>query len=89
MTIKKTGTKLLLSTISGLFLSVGWFQISLGWVVLFAFVPLLFVFTEQTNSIKRHNALTVFMYCFICFLIWNIFSTYWIYKANETVHKNC
>ncbi|MDD3741116.1 MAG: apolipoprotein N-acyltransferase [Bacteroidales bacterium] len=73
--------KLSLSLISGILLSLGWLQLGLGWIILFAFVPILFVLDKQLLVRKISNAAEFSLYCLISFVIWNTISTYWIYKA--------
>ena len=69
---------LFLSVISGVLLSFSWIFPGLSWVLLFAFVPLLLADNLQFPQRKSENLSSSFLFGFITFLIWNIFSTWWI-----------
>ncbi|BBE16771.1 apolipoprotein N-acyltransferase [Aquipluma nitroreducens] len=69
---------LFLSAISGILLSFPWIFPGLDWVLLFAFVPLLLVDSLQFKQRKSENLSSSFLFGFVAFLIWNIFSTWWI-----------
>jgi apolipoprotein N-acyltransferase len=72
--------KIALAVSSGLLLTTAWYS-SWGLIFLFiAFVPLLLIEESQTNS-PHKNHFEVFNYSYIAFFIWNILTTYWIYKA--------
>ena len=69
---------LFLSAISGILLSFPWIFPELSWVLLFAFVPLLLADRLQLQQRKSENLSSSFLFGFVAFLIWNIFSTWWI-----------
>ena len=69
---------LFLSAISGILLSFPWIFPELSWVLLFAFVPLLLADRLQLQQKKSENLSSPFLFGFVAFLIWNIFSTWWI-----------
>lgn len=67
----------LLAIISGFLLSLPWIVPSLGFLLLFAFVPLLFgeeVTVKQKWTLYGANVSTVL----VAFLLWNGLSTWWI-----------
>lgn len=71
--------RLALSIISGLLLALSW-NTSYGIIVLFiAFVPLLLI--EEFYLLQKKYVFGVFNYSYLTFFIWNLFTTYWIYKA--------
>lgn len=71
--------RLLLSVLSGFLLTLAWYS-SWGIFALFiAFVPLLLI--EEYYLDTKKYVFGVFNYSYITFFIWNVFSTYWIYKA--------
>ena len=67
--------KFVLALASGLLLAFAWPEIGFFPIVFFAFVPLL-VLEEEAKSTK-----TIFLYSFLCFLIFNTITTYWVYHA--------
>ncbi len=73
--------RIALSILSGLILSLGWMQLSIGWIVLIGFIPLLFVFDSLLISESKRKKAAFFLYSFICFLVWNLINTWWIYHA--------
>ena len=76
-------SRLLLAAVSGLLLSLPWFQWHVGWVLLVAFVPLLLIedfFYEQRQS---YGSIQVFWYAYLSFFIWNLLTTWWIYFATD------
>lgn len=75
--IKRNLTLWLLSVISALMLSLPFLLPHMGFLALFAFIPLFAAEEMATRSGKRH-----FWLCYYgCFLIWNLLTTYWIYNA--------
>lgn len=67
-----------LSVISGILLSFPWIFPGLGWILLFAFVPLLLADSLQLQQRKFENLSSSFLIGFIAFLLWNVLSTWWI-----------
>jgi len=67
-----------LSVISGILLSFPWIFPGLGWILLFAFVPLLLADSLQLQHRKFENLSSSFLIGFIAFLLWNVLSTWWI-----------
>lgn len=73
--------KILLSLLSGVIFYLGWTQLHIGWVVLFGFIPLLFIKESFLNSNRKNKTALFFFYSFIAFATWNSLSTWWIYHA--------
>jgi apolipoprotein N-acyltransferase len=75
--------KLLLSALSGLILSLGWYEWGSGLFLFIGLVPLLFVeeYVSQEQS-KGKKSSSVFLYASFAFLIWNIIDTWWIKNAS-------
>ena len=74
--IQKMFRKLLLCLISAFLLVFSWPPSGFPFLIFGAFVPLFFVLE---GLIKKRSA---FLYSFIVFVLWNIFTTYWIYNAS-------
>ena len=73
---------ILLSIISGILLSLGWTQMGIGWITFFAFIPLLVIFDNLQNSIKKSKGATILGLSYITFFTWNCISTYWVSYAS-------
>jgi apolipoprotein N-acyltransferase len=73
--------KLLLSVLSGVLLSLGYTQIGLGWVILFAFIPILILRDAGTKDENKNGSNYVFLWSLISFIVWNTISTWWIYYS--------
>ena len=69
---------LLLSSMSGVLLAIGFPPSPTAFVMFGAFVPLLFLLNEWDELKRQGESLRVLQYVFNTFLIWNIFSTYWV-----------
>ncbi|MEE4177693.1 MAG: apolipoprotein N-acyltransferase [Bacteroides sp.] len=71
----------LLSLSTGLLLSASWPARGLPLMAFVAFIPLLFVeellFTERS----RHRSIGFFLYAWLAFFVWNLFTTWWIMFA--------
>ncbi len=74
--IQKMFRKLLLCLISALFLVLSWPPSGFPFLIFGAFVPLFFILKDLQK--KRF----AFVYSFLVFALWNIFTTYWIYNAS-------
>ncbi len=70
-----------LSLLSGFLLSLGWTQLGIGWIVFFAFVPLLIIIDRLKSEGKKNSAAIFTAYSFISFITWNLASTWWIYHS--------
>ena len=73
-----------LSVTSGILLSLPWIFQDLSWVLFFAFVPLLIVDNLRFLRKESENFSSSFCLVFVAFLIWNIFSTWWISHVSLT-----
>ncbi len=74
---KDTLKRLVLATGSGLILSAAWPPYGFSPLLLFAFIPLLWMEEDyQGNSRVRFSFLVYFS-----FFIWNLLTSWWIYKA--------
>jgi len=73
-----------LSVTSGILLSLPWIFQDLSWVLFFAFVPLLIADNLRFQYHKSENFASSFLLSFLAFLIWNIFSTWWISYVSLT-----
>ena len=72
-----------LSILSGVLLSLGWFEWSSGFILLVAFVPLLFVDDYLYNNKDKYRSVKAFQYSFITFFVWNALSLWWV--CNSTI----
>jgi len=72
-------SKLLLAILSAVLLIAVWYSSSLIFLLFFAFVPLLLIEEDYLDTHK--NSFGVFNYAYITFFLWNLFTTFWIYKA--------
>ena len=72
----------ILILLSGILLSLGWPTYGSPILLFIALVPLLdFVQNVRDSSLKNKNR-TVFVYSYAVFLIWNIWTTWWIYNSS-------
>ena len=72
----------ILILLTGIFLSLGWPTYGSPLLLFIAMVPLLdFVQQVRNSSLKNKNR-TVFVYSYAAFLIWNIWTTWWIYNSS-------
>lgn len=75
---------LLLALISALLLSVSWPTYGVPFFIFFALVPLLMMEHGVTKfSNIKYKAGTVFGLSYLCFLIWNIITTGWLYGSRN------
>lgn len=72
--------KVFLSILSGLLFVPAWFSWGSGFLLFFAFIPMLWVTESQFNSNYRGKAW--FWLPFLSFLVWNILTTWWIKNAS-------
>lgn len=70
-----------LAVLSGILLTLPWYQQFSGVIILIAFVPLLFIedYIYKTQTINK--PIVLIAYSALSFSIWTILSAYWIYKA--------
>lgn len=72
---------LLLALSSGILLALAWPTYGFPFLLFFAFIPLLYAEYKVRNSQKSYIKLKVLALSYISFLIWNIFTTYWLYNS--------
>jgi apolipoprotein N-acyltransferase len=65
------------STITAVLLSLGFPPVPLPFLLVIGFVPLLFI-EDAVNKTRKKPALNLFWYAFHAFLLWNIFTTFWV-----------
>ena len=68
--------------LSGILLSLGWPTYGSPLLLFFALIPILHFVNEVRDSSIKNKNLTVFAYSYITFLIWNIWTTWWIYNSS-------
>ncbi len=74
----KSYKSLLLSLFSGLLLGLSWPTYGFSSLIFIAFVPLLY----QVNINHKKFSFSLFTLIYLTFLIWNSFSTSWLYYAS-------
>jgi len=67
-----------LSVLSGILLSLAWFDWSSGLYLFIALLPLLQVEKKITNSEIKNKGRVIFLFASLAFLIWNVADTWWI-----------
>ena len=80
---KEMKKRILLSILSGVLFSLAWTQWGMGWTLLVAFVPLLFVEEEIYQKASALKSINSFYYAYITFFTWNLISTWWV--SNSTI----
>jgi len=76
----KRRTRILLSVLSGILLSLAWLGFP-GWTLFIAFLPLLYLdhfFAERKSEFR---SVSFWSHAFLSFFIWNILTTWWIVHA--------
>jgi len=66
---------------SGVLLALAWPTYGFPFLLFFAFIPLLYAEFKLRNSQKNFIKLKVLGLSYLSFLIWNIFTTYWLYYS--------
>lgn len=72
----------LYALLSGLLLSLGWFQWSTGLFTLIGLIPLLFIEDYFYTRRSQYASIQVFWYAWLTFLIWNLAATWWVWNAS-------
>ncbi|HKK68479.1 MAG TPA: apolipoprotein N-acyltransferase [Bacteroidales bacterium] len=80
MVLKRT-TRLAMAGLSGILMSLAYTQWNMGWVMLFAFVPLLMLEEYMHQNKHEFGGRNLFGMAFLSFIVWNLISTYWIWFA--------
>ncbi|WP_416448353.1 apolipoprotein N-acyltransferase [Leeuwenhoekiella sp. A2] len=70
---------LLYALLSGFLLAISWPTYGFAFLILIAFVPLLFTEINIRNSTTSFMKVKVFGFAYLTFFIWNLFTTYWLY----------
>jgi apolipoprotein N-acyltransferase len=70
-----------LSFLTGLLLAAAWYEVGTGFILLIAFLPLLFVEDHLCQHKTQHRPHKAFLYAFISFFTWNLAATWWIWNA--------
>jgi len=70
-----------LSILSGLLLAPAWYEFGTGLILLFAFIPLLFIEDYLYERRSEHRPHKAFLYAFITFFTWNLATTWWLWNA--------
>ncbi|MCP2037642.1 apolipoprotein N-acyltransferase [Chryseobacterium sp. HSC-36S06] len=75
---------IILSLISAMLLSISWPTYGIPFFIFFALVPLLMMEHEisKFSAIKNKGSL-IFALSYICFIIWNIITTGWLYGSKN------
>jgi len=73
-----------LSIFSACLLSLPWLGILPGWILFISLVPLLIVEDHLSNRKEKCSSIVFFGYGYLCFLLWNIATTWWIMHATLT-----
>ena len=74
---------LILSILSGLLLGFSWPTKGQSLLIFFSLVPLLISIERINNSHLKNKNLTSFIVSYLCFFLWNIVTTWWIYNSTE------
>lgn len=72
---------IILSVFTGILLASAWYEWGTGLILLFAFIPLLFIedyLFEQRQTQRPHKA---FLFAAISFFTWNAVATWWLWNA--------
>ncbi len=80
--INLLNSKLFLSVLSGVMLSLSWPSYGFPFLIFFAFVPL-FLIEDLTNKNNNKPLLKVFLSTYLSLFIWNAISTWWIWNSTE------
>ena len=69
---------LLYAILSGVLFSLAWTQWGMGWTLLFAFIPLLFIEEDIYQKRVELRSINIFYYAYLAFFTWNLISTWWV-----------
>ncbi|MBU8892688.1 MAG: apolipoprotein N-acyltransferase [Bacteroidales bacterium] len=71
----------ILSLLSGILLTLPWYQQFSGVIILIAFVPLLLIEDYIYTTKQKNRSIILLGYAALTFVIWNILATYWVKNA--------
>jgi len=71
----------LLALSSGVLLALAWPTYGFPFLLFIAFIPLLYAEFKVRNSQRKNIKLKILGLSYLSFLIWNIFTTYWLYYS--------
>ena len=71
----------LLSLLFGVLMILGWPSRGFPFLALIAWIPLFFIDNHIKNNKQKFRKFSIFFYVLPGFLIWNIFTTYWLYNS--------
>ena len=74
---------LILSILSGLLLGFSWPTKGQSILIFFSLVPLLLAVKWINDSNKKFKNVKTFFVSYISFFLWNLITTWWIYKSTE------
>ncbi|NPD86902.1 apolipoprotein N-acyltransferase [Lentimicrobium sp. L6] len=74
-------SKLLLSIISGVLLSLAWPAHGFPFLIFIAFIPLFFI-EDQLSKESKKPLRNIFLYTYIALFTWNALSTWWIWNSS-------
>jgi apolipoprotein N-acyltransferase len=77
--IQKNKPFLLASLSSGLLLGLAWPPLPLFFLLFIAFVPLLWIEEKLSEGEVTGSRMKVFLFTYLAFVIWNAFTTYWLW----------
>lgn len=75
-------SKLLLSILSGVLLSLAWPANGFPYLIFLAFIPLLQIENETSKQSKR-ALLGIFGYSYLSLFLWNLLTTWWIWNSTS------
>ncbi len=79
--MKQKGFKLLIAALSGTLIALSWPARGIAPLIFVAFIPLLYI-ADESIQYKR-SSLKAFPYLYLAFVLWNLFTTYWIIYASK------
>ena len=80
--LSKISGRLLFVIVSSLLLSAAWPAAGIAPLLFIALVPLLLVEDYISNEKKAGRKVRLFWYSYLCFFLFNIITTWWIYFAS-------
>ena len=71
------------AALSAVLLSLPWTGVAPGWVLFFAFLPLL-VLEEELSKKRNSNRYAFFNYAFLSFWLWHVFTVWWVIQVSTS-----